>query len=175
MNEVERTAIHEAVVRLADGDRSAVRELLTRLWPVLLLFARRGVGHEQDAEDVAQEAFLRICSRIADFDRTRDGLSWAFGIAKYEVMTQRQRRRRHREVSAPLELALVQDPQPSQEAALLERDLLLALEQALGSLTQEDRKLFNTGVQAQAATVRKRRQRAIERLRSVWRRLYGEL
>ncbi|HEX2872528.1 MAG TPA: RNA polymerase sigma factor [Polyangiaceae bacterium] len=175
MNQVERKTIHEAMVRLADGDRSAVRALLDQLWPVLVLFVRRGVGHEQDAEDVAQEAFLRICSRIADFDQTRDGLSWAFGIAKYEVMTQRQRRRRHREAAAAAELALLQDPNPTQEAALLDRDLLRALEHALGTLTPEDRQLFASSAQAHSATVRKRRQRALERLRSIWRRLYGEL
>ncbi len=175
MNQVEREAIHEAMVRLADGDRSAVRELLDQLWPVLLLFARRGLGQEQDAEDTAQEAFLRICSRIADFDRTRDGLSWAFSIAKYEVMTQRQRQRRHREAFAPAQLALLEDPQPSQETALMDRELLLALEHALGSLTQDDRQLFSSGAQAQSAAVRKQRQRALERLRSVWRRLYGGL
>src|SRR5262252_4476129 len=105
MNEAERKAVHDAMVRLADGDRSAVRQLLDALWPILLAFARRGVALE-DAEDVAQETFLRICARISDFDRTRDGLSWAFGIAKYEVLTQRRRQRRLREALGGPELAL---------------------------------------------------------------------
>lgn len=174
MNQVERKSIHEAIVRLADGDRTAVRELLDRLWPVLLRFARRGLGHEHDGEDVAQEVFLRICARISDFDRNRDGLSWVFGIAKYEIMTRRQRRRRQREVGAPTELTSVADPHPSQEAALIERELLDALEHALGALTPEDRQMFGANGHVQSATLRKRRQRALERLRFVWRRLYGE-
>ena len=175
MQQLERKAIHEAMVRLADGARSAVRGLLDQLWPVLLLFAQRGLGQEQDAEDVAQEAFLRICSRIADFDRSRDGLSWAFGIAKYEVLTQRQRRRRQREAPALSQLTLLEDPRPSQEATLIERDLLHALDHALGELDDDDKQLFVSNLPALPATFRKRRQRALERLRSVWRRLYGEL
>src|ERR1017187_3425512 len=100
MDSTRRRAIHDAMVRLADGERSAGSSLVDELWPVILAFAQRGVGHEQDAEDVAQEVFVRICSRISDFDRTRDGLSWAFGIAAFEVMTHRRRRRRRREESA---------------------------------------------------------------------------
>src|SRR5688572_24139065 len=88
MDSTRRSIIHAALVRLADGDRSAIEVLLSELWPVLLSFAERGVGQRADAEDIAQEAFLKICSRSADFDRTRDGLSWAFGIASYEIKTQ---------------------------------------------------------------------------------------
>ena len=69
MDPTRRKAIYDAMVRLSDGDRSAFQTLLDDLWPVILAFTRRGVGHEQDAEDVAQEVFLRICSRISDFAR----------------------------------------------------------------------------------------------------------
>ncbi len=56
----------------------------------------------------------------------------------------------------------------------MERELLQALEHALGELTPEDQRMFDANGQVQSATLRKRRQRAIERLRFVWRRLYGE-
>jgi len=178
MTTAERKAIHDAMVRLSDGDRSAVRELLDAFWPVLLAFARRGVAHEQDAEDVAQETFLRICSRISDFDRSRDGVSWAFGIAKYEILTHRRRgRRRHETLGAP-ELALAEDPAPSQEADLAAHELAVVLEGILGKLQPSDRAalgLETIGSRGPAtAAARKRRQRAVHRLRSLWRRLYGE-
>src|SRR5262249_33887765 len=86
-----RRIIHDALVRLSDGDRTAVDSLLEELWPVIRAFAERGLGHAAEAEDVAQEVFLRICSRISDFDRERDGVSWAFGIAAYQVLTHRRR------------------------------------------------------------------------------------
>jgi len=179
MNTAERKAIHDAMVRLSDGDRSQVRALLDALWPILLAFARRGVGQEQEAEDVAQETFLRICSRISDFDRSRDGLSWAFGIAKYEVLTQRRRLRRQSQILDAPEIALAEDPARSQEADLIAHELELALEGVLGKLEPSDRAALGLeGVEPReapaSAAARKRRQRALERLRSLWRRLYGE-
>ncbi|HEY6722536.1 MAG TPA: RNA polymerase sigma factor [Polyangiaceae bacterium] len=179
MNAAERKAIHDAIVRLADGDRSRVRPLLDMLWPILLAFARRGVGQEQDAEDVAQETFLRICSRASDFDRSRDGLSWAFGIAKYEILTHRRRLRRTGDPLDAPELALAEDPARSQEADLIARELELILEGVLGKLEQSDRAALGLGnIETPAlpasAAARKRRQRALERLRSLWRKLYGE-
>lgn len=166
------------MVRLADGDRSAMNLLVSELWPVVLAFAKRGLGHEQDAEDVAQEVFLRICSRISDFDTTRDGLSWAFGIASYEIMTQRRRRTRRRELSGPHETDLELDPGASQEDIVIRAELAQAMTEIVGAMSDEDRE--SLGIDRDAAaelpgpTLRKRRQRALDRLRVAWRRLYGE-
>lgn len=164
-------------MRLADGDRSAFPVLIEELWPILLSFALRGLRHEQDAEDVAQEVFLRICSRISDFDRTRDGLSWAFGIASYEIMTHRRRRQRRRE-TFDADLERHTDAQLSQEDEVMRQELAAALTQAIGDLSDEDQIALGlrgapSAVAVQGATLRKRRQRALDRLRSIWRNLYG--
>jgi RNA polymerase sigma-70 factor (ECF subfamily) len=152
--------------------------LVTDLWPVILTFAERGLRHEQDAEDVAQEVFLRICSRIADFEPSRDALSWAFGIASYEVMTERRRRGRRKETSDERELAGRVDPTASQEDLVIRSELVDAMAHAVGELSDEDRRSLglDTGATSDlpAATVRKRRQRALDRLRLVWRKLHGE-
>jgi RNA polymerase sigma-70 factor, ECF subfamily len=178
MDAVRRKTIHDAMVRLADGDRSAMNVLVNELWPVVLLFAERGLQHEQDAEDVAQEVFLRICARISDFDRQRDGLSWAFGIASYEIMTARKRRKRRRELSGDRELAARVDASASQEEAAIQSELTQAMALAVGHLSNDDRASLGLDVSvlgnAPAATFRKRRQRALDRLRTVWRKLYGE-
>ena len=80
------------MVQFADGDRAAFQPLFDALWPVLLTFTSRTLERTADAEDAAQQAMLKVFSRIADFDRGRDGVSWALGIAGYEVMTLRKRR-----------------------------------------------------------------------------------
>ena len=80
------------------------------------------LGSRADAEDVAQEVFLRICSRIADFDRARDGLSLAFGIAAFEVKTQRRRRTRRRELPGGALLPALPDGAASQEDRLSEHE-----------------------------------------------------
>jgi RNA polymerase sigma-70 factor (ECF subfamily) len=179
MDDPDRKAIHEAIVRLADGDRGAFPVLVDQLWPILLGFARRGIGNEHDAEDIAQQVFFNICARISDFDRAGDGLSWAFGIASYEIMTHRRRRQRRREVHGAPEVVLRADPGVSQEDRFIERDLTTALELVVGQLSDEDRTYLGLApapatTNAARATLRKRRQRALDRLRIVWRRLYGE-
>lgn len=165
-------------MRLADGDRSAMNLLVSELWPVLLAFAKRGLGHEQDAEDVAQEVFLRICSRISDFDTTRDGLSWAFGIASYEILTQRRRRTRRRELSGSHGMDRQLHPGASQEDIVIRAEIAEAMTHMVGALSDEDRASLDIdghGIgELAGATRRKRRQRALDRLRVAWRRLYGE-
>ena len=97
METPRRKAVHDAMVRLADGDRGAFDLLLDQLWPVVLSLARvRGVAQWADAEDIAKDVFIKICALIAEFDRARDGLSCAFGIASYEILTHRRRLQRRR-------------------------------------------------------------------------------
>jgi RNA polymerase sigma-70 factor (ECF subfamily) len=179
MDAARRRAIHEAMVRLSDGDRSAFDVLLDELWPVILSFTERGVGRGADAEDIAQEVFFKICARIADFDQARDGSSWAFGIASFEIMTHRRRQKRRREVHDESSLAAEMDHGASQEEILLQREVILAFQHAVGKLTEEDQLALGlapggdlSGVPT--ATLRKRKQRALDRLRGIWRNLYGE-
>jgi RNA polymerase sigma factor (sigma-70 family) len=151
--------------------------LVDELWPLLLSFAS-GLGQLADAEDVAQEVFYRICARISDFDRKRDGASWALGIASYEILTVRRRRQRRREVQDHCALAEQVDPVASQEARLLALELEASVRAALGLLSAEDRGALNPSTAESAgasnAAQRKRKQRAVARVRLLWRRMYGE-
>ena len=177
MDETRRKAIHRAMVRLADGERAAVDVLVDQLWPVIFSFSQRALAHVADAEDVAQEVFYKICARISDFDRKRDGLSWAFGITSYEIMTHRRRVQRRREVPGHIELAGRIDDAASPEEALLAQELARALEHVVGVLTDEDRAslgLRRDCVPGSGPTFRKRKQRALERLRGIWRQVHGE-
>jgi RNA polymerase sigma factor (sigma-70 family) len=167
------------MTRLADGDRGAFDALIDELWPVILSFARRGLGRDQDAEDVAQEVFFKICSRSADFDRSRDALSWAFGIASYEILTQRRRRQRSREVPDEALIAAQVDAAASQEERLLQGEQQHAFAQAVAALADADRRSLGLEPDPRAlglagAALRKRKQRALLRLRDLWRSLHGE-
>lgn len=176
MNAARRQAIHEAMVRLSDGDRTAFDVLLDELWPVVLSFAERGVGRGMDAEDVAQEAFYKVCARIADFDRDRDAVSWVFGIASYEIMSLRRKQKRRRELFDEALVAEQLDGAALQEEQLIARELTLAFQEAVGVLTEEDRLalgLVAGTANADGATLRKRKQRALDRLRGIWRQIYG--
>ncbi|HET7542169.1 MAG TPA: sigma factor [Polyangiaceae bacterium] len=155
--------------------------LVAEFWPVLVAFAQRGLGCAPDAEDVAQEVLLKICAKISHFDRARDGVSWAFGIAAFELMSERKRRQRRRESAPEATLETLSHATASAEEQLIEQELLLALESALGTLAPADLALLGRGAgvssasgSASGATLRKRRQRALDRLRTIWRHLHGE-
>lgn len=172
MNPLQRRTVHAAMVRLAEGDRGAFDVVFAGLWPDLLAFVRSAMSGHPDAEDLAQQTLLKIFFRISDFDTTRDGVAWAFGIAIYEVRTLRRRRQRRREVHGDA-TDRAPDRQPSPEAMLIESDLRRALNESLGELAGGDRAalLPDSAVAGiSPAAWRKRRQRALERLRAVWRR-----
>jgi RNA polymerase sigma-70 factor, ECF subfamily len=117
-----------------------------------------------------------VCARIADFDRSRDAVSWVFGIASYEIMTLRRKQKRRREVFDEASVAEQLDGSALQEEQLITREITLAFEQAVGSLTEEDR--LSLGLvagtsDAAGPNLRKRKQRALDRLRGIWRQIYG--
>jgi RNA polymerase sigma-70 factor (ECF subfamily) len=94
-------------------------------------------------------------------------------------MTHRRRRQRRREVHDETLLPGAEHPAPSQEELMLERELAGMLESTLGALTEDDRRSLGLigpvvvdGLGG--ATLRKRKQRALDRLRDLWRSLYGE-
>jgi len=178
MDPERRTAIQHAMLRLADGDRAAMPALVALLWPVLLSYAERGLRDAQGAEDVAQEVLFRISARISEFDRTRDPLSWAFGIATFEIMTQRKRRQRRRETLLGETLPESQESAQSVEDAIMQAEVHAALSEALGQLPPGDIAhlgLFEPSrVGAATPAMRKRRQRALDRLRTIWRNIYGQ-
>lgn len=179
MDAARRTLINEALVQLADGDRAALRILMDELWPVILGFANRMIGEQADAEDVAQETLIKIAARIADFDRKRDGLTWAYAIAAYEIRTWRRKRFRRKEVPHLPEMEAHMPRSPSTEDAVAEDQLKQALLDALGNLSDTDREALGISEPTQVSsdvpdvTIRKRRQRAVGRLRALWSELYG--
>ena len=157
--------------RLADGDRASFHPVFAVLWPLLRRLAARHLG-PGEGEDAAQEALVKIFFRAYQFDRSRNALAWALGIAAFEIRTARRRRQRRREVPPPDHEERDAAPDPESEA--MTRDLEATLEEALGGLRPEDAETLRMYAKGDrpavaAATFRKRVERALTRLRAVWR------
>lgn len=163
------------MARLADGDRSVFGEVFRRVWPPTLRLCISLVKHEADGADAAQLAMVKILERASDYDRSRPALPWALAIAAWECRTlKRWRERRHEAPVEDAERVAVNGG----EQELVDRDLLRAAYASLGELSALDQEtLLSTyweeGSSRTGATVRKRRERALGRLRSTFRRLYG--
>lgn len=87
---------------------------------------RLGV-READREDLVHEVFLKIHTRLADYDRSRPLRPWLFGFA-YRVAADHHRLARHRVEVLGTQAEAKADNVAADErvAALEERDLLLA-------------------------------------------------
>jgi RNA polymerase sigma factor (sigma-70 family) len=175
MNDRERERINEAMIHLAEGDRGAFDVVFDGLWPDVLAFVRRAMPGHPDDEDVAQRTLLNVFARISEFDTGRDGVAWVFGIASYEVKTLRRQLQRRRETSNDdHSLERVDVTRSSPEDLVIRADLRAALDEVLTHLSDADRDALLGGEDANSAggvtrvALRKRRQRALERLRALW-------
>lgn len=167
-------ALDAALARLADGDRSAFAEVFTALHGPIERLCRSMLKSEADAADASQEALCKILERASDYDKSRAALPWALAIAAWECRTLLRKRMRRREADVPVE----ERAGAHAEEELVQRDLLAAATSALGELSDVDREtlvstFWEEGATASGATLRKRRERALGRLRGAWRRLYG--
>src|SRR5262245_41453946 len=132
----ERAILQQELAALARGERAAFDPLFARLWPLLRGFAAKCLP-PQEAEDAAQEALLRIFFRASEFDSRRDGLSWVFGVAAWQIRTYRTRTRRRGEHSLAA-LADRKDDAPSPETDAMARESAEALDRALSELAPAD-------------------------------------
>jgi len=166
------------MARLADGDREAFTGVFEQLWPPTLRLCRSLLGSEADAADAAQEALYKIFQRASDYDKSRPALPWALAIAAWECRTINKRRQRQRETAEPNLEERAEQAGEHAEEHVVEKDLMSAALSALGELSEADREtlvatFWDEAASASGATLRKRRQRALDRLRQAWKRLYG--
>jgi RNA polymerase sigma-70 factor (ECF subfamily) len=137
------------------------------------------VNNAADAEDIAQESLIKLAEQVVDFDRGRDGLSWAFAIAAFEIKSHLRRVLRRRETLDPAAIADLPDCAPPLENDLIEEQYESALHDALARLAPGDYQTLIMGAglieepAAKSAALRKRRQRAMQRLKAAWREIYG--
>ncbi|MGY6633312.1 MAG: RNA polymerase sigma factor [Alkalilacustris sp.] len=119
----------------AAGDLQAARMLMTRHLPRVLSFAGRLLGDPAEAEDIAQEALLRLWRIAPDWQPGRAQVStWLYRVTA-NLCTDRLRRRQGARAAAPLEaVAEPADPAPGAEGRLIAADRAAALQAALRDL-----------------------------------------
>lgn len=86
----------------------------------------RMLGQWHDAEDVAQETFVRALRHLRQWDRSRDFEPWLFAIAGNRCRTFLSKRAR-RPLMQPLADDLLDQAESFQQASHLDEELVLAL------------------------------------------------
>jgi RNA polymerase sigma factor (sigma-70 family) len=136
------TASDEALLVLfANGDPEAARVLSTRFLPRILGYAARILsGDRAEAEDVAQEAMVRLWRIARDWRQGEAQVStWLYRVTT-NLCTDRLRARRRRGTNVDVaDVPDLADGRPSAVAVLMQADRMAALEQALESLPERQR------------------------------------
>jgi RNA polymerase sigma-70 factor, ECF subfamily len=130
-----RPADSELVTRIAGGDQAAFRQLLTRYLPRLVATARRMLGGDAEAEDVAQEAALRLWRNAAKIEVSETGVGgWLYRVTTNLALD----RIRARRSDGPDALELMSVP-ADQQRRLVERDLGARVDKELQALPERQR------------------------------------
>jgi len=126
----------DLVAAVARGDEQACRLLMERHLPRMVALARRMLGNRADAEDVAQEVFLRVWTHA---ERWQPGRA-QFGTWLHRVATNlcldRLRKRRPENIDDIPE-PVSGDPRPDEN--LERRELAERVEAALQALPERQR------------------------------------
>lgn len=136
MNEQEQTWVQEA----RRGDRRAFSRLVEAYQRPVFNLTYRMLGNVEEAEDAAQEAFLRAYSRLGQYDPEMKFSTWLFSIANHYCID-RLRKRRATQISIDdnpvLQNLESEDPRPERQA--LQQEARIEVQALLDRLTPEYR------------------------------------
>ena len=127
----------ETVRQAGAGDVRAAEALVRKHLPKMIGLARRMLNDAAEAEDVAQEVFVRVW---------REAARWRPGAAKFETWMHRvalnlcyDRMRRRREKAAPDAGLLIADPAPLASEVWLAQQRATRVRAALAALPERQR------------------------------------
>lgn len=124
------------IARFAAGDQSAARSLTARLVPGVLALARRMLRDQAEAEDIAQEAMMRLWKMAPDWQPGRAKPStWLYRVTS-NLCTDRLRRARSTSLDDTSEPA---DDRPGALHDLILQDRASALNLAMSRLPDRQR------------------------------------
>jgi RNA polymerase sigma-70 factor (ECF subfamily) len=129
----------EFLARLRGGDRQAFEELVRVQQHRVYGLALRMLGNAAEAQDVAQEVFLRAHRGLADFRGDARLSTWLYAIASRLCLTRLAGGERRRTRDGEDVLGRLADGQPGPDEALERGELQEALRRAIAELPDERR------------------------------------
>lgn len=124
------------MVLYSNGDQEAARALTYRHAPRVMALSNRMLRDRAEAEDVAQDAMLRLWKVAPDWRQGEAKVStWLYRVAS-NLCTDRLRKRRSTHLDDIPEPA---DDTPSVESQMVTNDRAKALEEALSQLSERQR------------------------------------
>jgi RNA polymerase sigma factor (sigma-70 family) len=179
VDEATRNLLNRSMAALADGERSAFDPAYRTLWPLLVRLVTAISGDRVIAEDIAQQAMLKILAKVSSFDRSKDALAWSMTIAVNEYRSYRRKLGNRAADQGEWILAEPIDVD-TPEAIAIRNNLGNAVKAVMGRLQPRDLEVVVAAMYdgqrppLAAAAFRKRLQRALAHTRLIWKRYYGD-
>ena len=129
----------EFLSRLRAGDRRAFEELVRTQQHRVYGLALRMLGNPAEAQDIAQEAFLRAHRGLAEFRGEARLSTWLYAIVSRLCLNRLAGSERRLARDGEETLARIADARPGPDQAFEQGELEEALHRAIGELPEERR------------------------------------
>jgi RNA polymerase sigma-70 factor (ECF subfamily) len=124
------------VQRVGRGDQRAFRELVDRYLQSITRFGLRTLHDHGEAEEVAQETFLRLWTEAADFEPRAQLKTWLYRVARNQCIDRIRKRRSH---GTEVELDERETGEDRPSSLLLRKQTAAQVEEALATLPERQR------------------------------------
>src|ERR1035437_3085076 len=121
------------------GDQVAWEQIVRQHWRKVFNVAYKFVGSHEQAEDLTQDIFLKMCRSLETFDRRANFQTWLISVSRNLCIDHYRSVRKERQTidrDVPAEDLFPVSATVSPLAALENRDLAALLRQALQALPQ---------------------------------------
>lgn len=133
------------MLRVKEGDMEAFEVLVERHQHMVVGTVAKMLGGESEAEDIAQQVFIRVWKSAGRYEPTAKFTTWLMTIARNLVFNESRRRSRSRLLplesedsdAPPIQHADVSTSSPQE--VLLDGELRSAVDQAIASLPEPQR------------------------------------
>lgn len=132
----------------ASGDEAAWRRLVDAYSGRVYGLIFRQCRNAELAEEIAQNTFVKIVTKLADYEDTGRFESWLFRIAMNQLRDEMRRRKRQANpvdfsTTPPESIGLSDSDEGRPEAPLMESEQYDDLHQAVAALPEADRELIH--------------------------------
>jgi RNA polymerase sigma-70 factor, ECF subfamily len=131
------TPIDDLIERCLNGDQQAWEQIVRQHWRKVFNVAYKFVGRHDEAEDLAQDIFLKIFKSLSTFDRRANFQTWLISVSRNLCIDHYRSVRKEREtIDRDVDAGQLTPaaPGPSPMAALEQRDRVELLREALVKL-----------------------------------------
>jgi len=133
------------MARIKQGDTDALRDLIETHQHRVIGTVAKMLGDDSDAEDIAQQVFIRVWKSAGRYEPTAKFTTWLFKITRNLVFNELRRRKRHPALSLD---AATEDDRPMQapdpntkspDDVLLGDEMQKAIQRAIDELPEIQR------------------------------------